>query len=104
MLACLAYYSSLPKEQRRTPPSWVLEELEILLNRTQGSVSLRFANFNSVDPDFTDLGLKGMVGGGAHVQAIWAEVSKNDGHLDLNRLLRLVAREISQTGMEESRW
>lgn len=100
MLTCLAYYSSLPREQRRTPPTWVLGELEVLIRRTRGSVSLRFANFNSVDPDFTDLGLKGMVGGGAHVQAIWAEVSKNDGHLDSNKLLRLLASEVSRVERE----
>jgi hypothetical protein len=54
---------------------------------------LRFANFNSVDPTFTEQGLKGMVGGGAHVLTIWNEFSKNDGTLDQNNLTRALAKE-----------
>lgn len=95
LLICLAYYSSLTKSQRRSPPDWVLEQLSSLIDRSSGSISLRFANFNSVDPEFTDRGLKGMVGGGAHVQTIWNEFAKNDGHLDVNKLLRILASELA---------
>lgn len=97
LLICLAYYSSLTTSQKRTPPSWVLEELASCINRSQGSISLRFANFNSVDPDFTDQGLKGMTGGGAHVQVIWNEFSSNDGQLDIRKLVRGLVSDYSES-------
>jgi putative restriction endonuclease len=90
MLLTLCYYISLPAAQRRVPPKHILEELSNLTGRTVGSISLRFANFNSVDPEFTDRGLKGMQGGGGHVQTTWNEFSRNDGTLDSNLLLRSV--------------
>lgn len=93
LLISLAYYSSLTKSQQRNVPKWVLDDLSQLLDRTPGSISLRFANFNSVDPTFTEQGLKGMNGGGAHVQTIWNEFSKNDGTLDINKLMRNLVHE-----------
>jgi hypothetical protein len=93
LLICLAYYSTLTKSQQRNPPKWVKEELANLISRTPDSIKLRFANFNSVDPTFTEQGLKGMVGGGAHVLTIWNEFSKNDGTLDQNHLTRALAKE-----------
>lgn len=96
LLICLAYYSSLPKTQRRSPPSWVLQELSELISRTTGSISLRFANFTSVDPEFTISGLKGMSGGGAHVQKIWNECTKNDGELDSVKIIRALAKSLAK--------
>lgn len=96
LLICLAYYSTLARGQRRSPPAWVIRELSELIGRTPGSISLRFANFNSVDPEFTGLGLKGMNGGGAHVQKIWNESSKNDGQLDQIRIIRGLAQALSK--------
>lgn len=95
MLICLAYYSSLNKTQRRSPPSWVLNELSKLISRTTGSISLRFANFTSVDPQFTNSGLKGMSGGGAHVQKIWNDCSKNDGELDSVKVVQAIAKMLA---------
>lgn len=96
LLICLAYYSSLPKAQRRSPPAWVLRELSELISRTPGSISLRFANFTSVDPEFTISGLKGMIGGGAHVQKIWNECAKNDGELDPVKIVRTLAKSLAK--------
>lgn len=90
MLLTLCYYISLPVPQRRVPPKHILEELSNLTGRTVGSISLRFANYNSVDPEFTDKGLKGMQGGGGHVQTTWDEFSRNDGSIDSNHLFRTV--------------
>lgn len=92
MLICLAFYSSLNKTQRRTPPSWVIQDLSELISRSPGSISLRFANFTSVDPEFTKSGLKGMSGGGAHVQKIWNECSRNDGELDTVKIVQALAK------------
>jgi putative restriction endonuclease len=91
MLVCLAFYSSLEKSQRRVPPPHIVSELVKLTKRTQGSIKLRFANFNSVDPLFTDAGLKSLDGGGKHVKEIWNEYSKNDGTLDSAKILRYLA-------------
>ena len=97
LLICLAYYVTLGRSQRRSPPAWVLKELSELINRTTGSISLRFANFTAVDPQFTNAGLKGMDGGGAHVQNIWNECSKNDGELDPVKIIRAIAKSLSLT-------
>ena len=101
MIVCLGWYGSLTKEQKRTPPPFVLETLSKKLGRSKGSISLRFANFNSVDPLFTQDGLKGMSGGGAHVLAIWNEFSDNEGTLQPQILLRelsvLVPIEMKET-------
>ena len=97
LLICLAYYSTLDRSQRRSPPSWVLEEISGLINRTTGSVSLRFANYTSVDPLFTRSGLKSMDGGGAHVRKIWNECAKNDGELDSTKISRALARALSES-------
>ena len=96
MLACLAFYASLPKNQRRVPPGHVLNALSKATGRSPGSISLRFANFNSVDPLFTNEGLKGMTGGGSHVAAIWREFSLNDGTLDKSALLRHLGLRVVQ--------
>jgi putative restriction endonuclease len=90
MLVTLCYYISLPAGQRRVPPKHILSELSNLTGRSVGSISLRFANFNSVDPEFTDKGLKSMQGGGGHVQTTWDEFARNDGTIDSSHLLRTV--------------
>ena len=94
MLVCLAHYATLSEKERRNPPKYLLLELANLIGRSTGSISLRFANFNSVDPLFIEKGLKSMQGGGGHVHEIWSRFSKNDGTLDLNLLLRNVSLEL----------
>jgi len=94
MLIVLSYYVSLPPGQRRVPPKHILTELSELTGRTPGSISYRFANYSSVDPEFTDRGLKGLQGGGGHVQATWDEFARNDGTIDTNLLLRSVTRAL----------
>lgn len=69
----------------------MLERVSRNTGRSLGSISLRFANFNSVDPTFTTKGLKGMSGGGATVKAIWHEFSNNEGWLDQSKLLSYIA-------------
>ena len=98
LLLTLAYYVSLPSAQRRVPPKHILTELSELTGRTVGSISLRFANFSSVDPEFTGRGLKGMQGGGGHVQVTWDEFARNDGTIDANLLLRSVTRALYSKG------
>ncbi len=90
LVVCLAMYSTLSSRDRRVPPKWILEHLAKRIGRSTGSISLRFANFNSVDPTFTSQGLVGMTGGGAHVQKIWNEFSNNEGEL----LVPLLVREL----------
>lgn len=88
MLLCLCYYASLSPTTRRNPPRSLVEELSRLTGRSPGSISLRFQNFTAVDPELTSLGRKGMTGGGMHVHQIWNEFCKNDGELDLTRMVR----------------
>lgn len=88
LLVCLAVYATLPSSERRVPPKRVLEHLAAVTGRTPGSISLRFANFNSEDPLFTSKGLSGMKGGGAHVHHIWTDFSNNEGELQLATIVR----------------
>lgn len=91
MLLCLAVYASLNESQRKSPPRTILRQLASLTGRTEGSISLRFQNFSSEDPDLTSAGRKGMTGGGSHVSETWYKFSRNDRTLDLSLLLREVA-------------
>lgn len=102
MLVCLSYYSTLNVRERRNPPKHVLNELSDLTGRSLGSISLRFANFNSVDPIFIERGLKSMQGGGGHVHDIWIKFSKNDGTLDQDQLLRFVSAAHYRESIAES--
>ena len=88
LLVCLAVYATLTPKDRRVPPTRVLEHLASMIGRSSDSISLRFANFNSVDPIFTSQGLLGMTGGGAHVSKIWNEFSNNEGDLDIREIVR----------------
>ena len=88
---CLAFYASLGEKQRRVPPKRLVAHISLATGRSEGSIKLRFANFNSVDPTFTSRGLVGMSGGGSTVVSIWHEFSDNEGELDSSKLLKYLA-------------
>ncbi|MEN2398143.1 HNH endonuclease [Flavobacterium sp. MC2016-06] len=56
-------------------------KLANLINRSPGSISIRLANFASVDPYHQQRGAGGLKNGGAKIQSIWNEFSNNKEEL-----------------------
>ena len=90
LLVSLAAYFSLEPEIRKNPPKEFVAELAKVLGRSEGSTALRLANYIARDPEMKRLGVKGMFGGGEHVDDIWAEFI-DTGILDVRKLLGALA-------------
>ena len=73
MIFAIAAYLALAPKDRSNPPKEYVANVALRMNRSFGSMSLRFANFASRDPLVQAQGGKGMTGGGVHVDEIWAE-------------------------------
>jgi len=56
-------------------------KLANLINRTPGSISIRLANFASVDPYHQQRGAGGLKNGGKEIQSIWDEFYSNQEEL-----------------------
>ena len=91
MIVCLAIYSTLATNQRKSPPAHVTKKLSDLIGRTQSSIELRFANFSHHDPQVQELGLKGRSGGGAKVAEWWNKFALNDGNLNSKAIMEWMA-------------
>ena len=88
MLTALAIYATLDPKSRTKVPKGVLAQAQIVLpRRTSGSIQLRIANYIARDPEMTSLGIKGMSGGGSHVDSFWIQNSDEELKLDLKKLL-----------------
>jgi putative restriction endonuclease len=73
MIFALAAYLALEPKHRPSPPKEYVARVSLRMNRSIGSMTLRFANFASRDPLVQAQGGKGMTGGGVHVDEIWGE-------------------------------
>lgn len=87
MLRVLCLYASLDLDSRTKVPKDVLEAVqERMRRRTIDSIQMRIANYVARDPAMKALGVKGMFGGGGHVDAIWDRFADESGSLDLQKL------------------
>jgi hypothetical protein len=88
MLTTLAIYATLEPKNRTKLPKEVLAQAKVVLSRrSESSIQLRMANFIARDPEMASLGIKGMSGGGSHVDTLWVQNSDEDLKLDLKKLL-----------------
>jgi len=69
---------SFGKIDARTPE---VIHLASIINRTSNAVSMRLANFSSVDPFHQQRGIKGLSGGKKQVEPIWNEFVNNKEEL-----------------------
>lgn len=86
LLTSLAAYFSLEPNIRRNPPRNFVTQLATVLGRSEGSTALRLANYIARDPEMKTLGVKGMFGGGEHVDEIWSEFCCS-GKLNVEKFL-----------------
>ena len=92
LLRVLCLYSSLDIEQRNKVPKELIEAVQKRMpKRTNDSIQMRIANYIARDPAMKKLGIKGMFGGGTHVDTIWDKFADESGSLDLQKLAREAA-------------
>lgn len=72
----LYLYFQLPFGQLHSGNSEI-QNLAVLLDRTNSSVAMKLCNFASLDPKITDTGRKGLQGASAQDRAIWEQFSHN---------------------------
>jgi hypothetical protein len=60
--------------------------------RTIDSIQMRLANYVARDPEMKKAGVKGMFGGGEHVDDIWNQFANDEGSLDLQKLVQAAAQ------------
>ena len=93
MLRVLCLYASLPWDEKSKPPIEVLEKVQKRMpKRTLDSIQMRLANYVARDPEMKKAGIKGMFGGGDHVDTIWGEFSNEEGSLNLQKLVQVAAQ------------
>lgn len=92
LLLALVAYLSLSIDQRAHPPKEFVAALASRLGRGIATTSLRLANYAARDPSMKLIGVKGMAGGGDHVDEIWTEFNSGD-KTDFQKLLRVVVLE-----------
>jgi hypothetical protein len=87
LLRVLCLYASLDVEHRSKVPKGLIQDVQILMRqRTLASIQMRIANYVARDPEMRARGVKGMFGGGVHVDAIWRQCSDESGNLDLQKI------------------
>lgn len=91
LLKTLCLYASLAPERNGIPTNEEVRAMAEAIGRSEASISLRMANYVARDKRMQDLGHKGMFGGGVEVDILWAEISDENGHLDLSKILRTIA-------------
>ena len=88
MLTTLAIYATLdPKTRAKLPKDVLVQARVVLPKRTVSSIQLRIANYIARDPEMVSLGIKGLSGGGSHVDSFWIQNSDEELKLDLKKLL-----------------
>jgi hypothetical protein len=93
MLRVLCLYASLDRTEKTRTPNDVLSEVQKRMpHRTLASIQMRLSNFVARDPEMKALGIKGMFGGGDHVDVIWEKFSGEDGSLNLQSLIQEAAK------------
>jgi hypothetical protein len=95
LLRTLAFYASLSIDEKIHLPKADVDDLVSRLpRRTKGSVLMRISNFVARDPQMAALGIKGLYGGGAHVDAMWERFSDDSGTLDVAKILRSSSQQL----------
>jgi hypothetical protein len=87
LLRVLCLYASLDVENRSKVPKGLIVDVQMLMRRrTVDSIQMRLANYVARDPEMKARGIKGMFGGGTHVDDIWRQCSDETGHLNLQKV------------------
>ncbi len=95
LLRTLAFYASLSLEEKMRLPKGEVDQLvERLPRRSKGSVLMRISNFIARDPQMSSRGIKGLYGGGSHVDLMWERFSDETGSLDLGKILRASSQQL----------
>ena len=93
MLRVLCLYASLDKAEKSRTPNEVLSEVQKRMpHRTIASIQMRLSNYVARDPEMKAAGIKGMFGGGGHVDEIWEKFATEDGSLDIQLLIQEAAK------------
>ncbi len=88
MLKVLCIYAALDEGDKVRLPSTLMERLtHALPNRSAASIQMRLANYISRDRAMAEREIKGLFGGGDHVDQIWQEFTDDSGRLVLTKLL-----------------
>jgi hypothetical protein len=98
MLRVLCLYASLDTADKSKTPKDVLEEVQRRMpHRTIASIQMRISNYIARDPEMKAIGIKGMFGGGDHVDEIWEKFSTEDGSLSLQLLVQEAAKVLGNS-------
>jgi hypothetical protein len=88
MLKVLCIYAALDDGGKVRLPSSLTERIaHALPNRSAASVQMRLANYISRDKEMAQREIKGLFGGGDHVDQIWEEFTDDSGQLVLTKLM-----------------
>ena len=98
MLRVLCLYASLDTADKSKAPKEVLKEVQSRMPaRTIASIQMRISNYIARDPEMKAIGIKGMFGGGDHVDEIWDKFAAEDGSLNLKLLVQEAAKVLGNS-------
>ena len=95
MLRVLCLYASVDIGDKTRISRETLELVKSHMpRRTIGTIKLRLSNYIARDPEMQEIGIKGLSGGGVHVDEIWQKFSDDHGILDHKKLLLEASRRL----------